>query len=104
MLPQMKILAKVGMVATALMLTTDAKEYKGYKFKGEIIAIEGNALTLQQEMDEPVSFVVTTDTEITRDERPATLDELQADDVAIVTAKPGKGGMVAVRIFAMEPE
>jgi hypothetical protein len=91
-------------LATLVHFSASAKEYKGNKFKGTIESVTNDKLTLRDEAEETMEFFVVPKTEIARNEKPADLEDLQPDDVAIITAARENGRMVALRVFVMEPQ
>lgn len=81
-----------------------AQEYKGHKYKGTVQSIRGNMLTLSRKDAELMTFIISPDVEVTRDDRPAQIDQVQNDDLATITAERVGNSLVALRIFVMEPE
>ncbi|TWU56357.1 hypothetical protein [Rubripirellula reticaptiva] len=74
------------------------------KFTGTIEAVGNGRLTLRDDDESPIDFIVSPQARILRDEKLADLDELQTDDVAIITAEESGGQMNAMNIFVMEPQ
>lgn len=94
-------------VATSIIaigLRGDAKEYKGHKYKGTIELVGKGKITLRDEDEETTDFIVVPQTSILRDEKPARLEDLQADDVAVITVQSEGSQLVALRVFVMEPQ
>lgn len=91
-------------ISALVTFSASAKEYKGHKFKGTIESVGDGKLTLLDEDTESIVFYVGPKTDITRDEKPADLEDLQVDDVAIITAARQGDRMFALRVFVMEPQ
>lgn len=83
---------------------SQAQEYKGHKYKGTIQSIDRDRLTLVQQDAELVNFSISPDVVVTRDDRPARLDQVQKDDLAVITAERSGNSLFALSIFVMEPE
>ena len=85
-------------------MTSSAQDYKGHKYKGTLDSVDVSKLVLRQQDAETIEFLIVPQTKFMRDDRPAKLEELQRDDVAVVTAQREGNLLVALNVFVMEPE
>lgn len=90
-------------MAMTLAHAAIAADFKGHKYKGTIESIEGNKMHLLIDDRESMTFLISSKTDVTRDERPAEISDLADGDLAIITAAHVEKGLYAKSIFAMEP-
>ena len=95
------ILITLGFCSVAVAA---AREYKGHKYRGAVQSIGGNRLVLDLKDAEPVTFIISPKVQVTRDDRPAQIEQVQVEDLATVTAERSGEYLVALSIFVMEPE
>lgn len=81
-----------------------AQGYKGHKYRGAIASVSNTKIVLREPDAETLEFLIRPQVTIMRNNHPASLEELQRDDVAIITAERDGNLLVALSIFVMQPE
>ncbi len=81
-----------------------AQDYKGHKYQGTIDSISNSKIVIREPDAKTIAFLIAPQAKIMRDNRPAPLEALQRDDVAIITAERDGNLLVALTIFVVEPE
>ncbi|MCA9156744.1 MAG: hypothetical protein KDA72_00375 [Planctomycetales bacterium] len=81
-----------------------AHDYKGHKYQGAIESVSASKIVIREPDAETIEFLVAPQAKIMRDNHPAPLEDLQRDDVAIITAERDGDLLVALTIFVVEPE
>lgn len=91
-------------ILSLLTLPATADDYKGYKYKGHVDVVTPNSVTIRENDAELLGFIVSSKTDIVRDNRSAKIEELQREDLVTIIAERSGKKLVALSILAIEPE
>lgn len=94
----------VAVLAAALLLARAALAADEFH-EGKVIAVgDGKITVLDNRDDDNDTFIVTAETKIARNGKPAKLSDVQVGDKAKVTSAKRDGVLVAKEIAAVAPE
>ena len=91
--------------AVALAITTQVARTDDEVHEGKVVSVSDGKITVFDKRDsENDTFVVTADTKISRNGKPAKLSDIQAGDMAKVVATSQGEKLIAKQILAVAPE
>jgi hypothetical protein len=91
--------------AVALAITTQVTRANDEVHEGKVVSVSDGKITVLDKRDgENDTFVVTTETKISRNGKPAKLSDVQAGDMAKIIATSQGEKLIAKQIVAVAPE
>jgi hypothetical protein len=94
-----------GVMLASLIIAVRSAMAADEIHEGKVIAVgDGKITVLDNRDDDNDTFVVTAETKITRNGKPAKLSDIQPGDKAKVTGNSRDGVLIAKEIAAMAPQ